>query len=243
MEALNPIYTERAECQDCYKCLRECTVKAIKVEGGRAAVVPELCVLCGHCIEVCPVGAKRVRNDLPRVRRLLEIKKRVIVSLAPSFASEFPSATSEQLVAALRKLGFFAVSETARGADLVARRVAQDLAYRHEAPEHVPSSEEHYHERGDRRCEARILISSACTAELSPEENPDHLRVFIGPCLAKRKEGLDDPLIDYVLSVEELGALFVTMDIDAAEIEGEVVNRSAASGGDPSLGPAVSPRQ
>jgi ferredoxin len=43
MDFLNPIYTEKAECQDCYKCLRECSVKAIKVEGGRAAIVPELC--------------------------------------------------------------------------------------------------------------------------------------------------------------------------------------------------------
>ena len=31
MNFLNPIYTEKRECQDCYKCVRHCPVKAIKV--------------------------------------------------------------------------------------------------------------------------------------------------------------------------------------------------------------------
>ena len=51
--------------------------------------MPELCVACGHCVETCPVGAKRVRNDLDRIRGLLLEKKQVIVSLAPSFIAEF----------------------------------------------------------------------------------------------------------------------------------------------------------
>ncbi len=64
-----PIYTETAQCQDCYKCLRQCSVKAIKIENSHAMIMPELCVACGHCVETCPVGAKRVRNDLDGVRR------------------------------------------------------------------------------------------------------------------------------------------------------------------------------
>ena len=90
MNYLNPIYTEKRECQDCYKCVRNCPVKAIKVEGGYASVIPELCILCGQCVEVCPNGAKRVRDDLPQARQLLATKPRVLVSLAPSFVSEFP---------------------------------------------------------------------------------------------------------------------------------------------------------
>ena len=37
MERLNPIYTEKRECQDCHKCIRECPVKAIRVQDGYAA--------------------------------------------------------------------------------------------------------------------------------------------------------------------------------------------------------------
>jgi len=49
--------------------------------------------------------------------------------------------------------------------------------------------------------------------------------------LAKRKEGIDDPLVDYVLSAEELGALFVAMDIDVAEMPEAPVLRPAKAGG------------
>src|ERR1039457_7266586 len=106
MNFLNPIYTEKRECQDCYKCVRNCPVKAIKVEGGYASVVPELCILCGHCVEVCPNGAKKVRDDLSRAKQMLAMKKQVLVSLAPSFVSEFPDTRPEQMVCALRQLGF-----------------------------------------------------------------------------------------------------------------------------------------
>lgn len=66
-----PVYTIEAECQDCYKCVRHCPVKAIRVRDGHAAVLPELCVACGKCVEVCPVKAKQVRNDTGRLKRLL----------------------------------------------------------------------------------------------------------------------------------------------------------------------------
>ena len=52
-----PVYTVRAECQDCYKCVRHCHCKAIKIVNGRAEVVPELCVSCGECVKVCPAHA------------------------------------------------------------------------------------------------------------------------------------------------------------------------------------------
>ena len=89
MNFQSPIYTEKTQCQDCYKCIRECPVKAIRVERGHAMVVSELCVFCGHCVLACPAGAKRVRDDLSRARQLLTLKGKVILSLAPSFASEF----------------------------------------------------------------------------------------------------------------------------------------------------------
>ena len=67
--------------------VKEAGTEAIKIEGGYASVMPELCILCGHCVEVCPNSAKRVRDDLPQARQLLTLKPRVLVSLAPSFIS------------------------------------------------------------------------------------------------------------------------------------------------------------
>jgi iron only hydrogenase large subunit-like protein len=218
VNVLNPIFTEKAACQDCYKCLRECAVKAIKVEGGRAAVVPELCVLCGHCVDICPAGAKKVRDDLGRAQ-LLAASGGAVVSLAPSFVSEFLGLDPAKLIAAIRALGFIAVSETARGADLVARQVAQAL-----------------HDDAARRDDAaadpsgRVFISSACptiveylkkyrprlgsrvtamyspllahAAELRDGARPATAVVFIGPCISKKREadlfsGLVDVAIDF----------------------------------------------
>ena len=211
MNYLNPIFTEKRECQDCYKCVRNCPVKAIKVEGGYASVVPELCIVCGYCVEVCPNGAKKVRDDLANARQLLTLKKSVLVSLAPSYVADFPGVTPAQMIAALKKIGFANVSETALGAQQVSAQAAALL-------QNNPG---------------RVLVSSACPtvvaflqqhraqgAELlagllSPllthckmlrqTFGADIGIVFIGPCIAKKLEAALHPeLLDVVLSFEDL---------------------------------------
>ena len=225
MNYLNPIFTEKRECQDCYKCLRNCPVKAIKVEGGYASVVPELCIICGHCVEVCPNGAKKVRDDLAQTRQLLAEKKQVFVSLAPSFVTEFPDVKPARLIRALKKLGFAGVSETALGAQQVSARAAAMLK---DNPE-------------------RVLISSACptvvcylqkhrpggaemlTGLLSPllthckmlrqEFGAEIGIVFIGPCIAKKIEASQHPeLLDVVLTFEDLRRWLEQEKIALAEI-------------------------
>ncbi|MFW5737942.1 MAG: 4Fe-4S binding protein, partial [Spirochaetota bacterium] len=63
-EPTPPVATAAAACQDCYKCVRECPVKAIRVEDGAATILAEQCIACGHCVRVCPAGAKRIRDDV-----------------------------------------------------------------------------------------------------------------------------------------------------------------------------------
>ena len=128
MDHQYPIFTVEAECQDCYKCVRHCPVKAIHVEAGHAKVQPERCVACGKCVAVCPVQAKRIRSDLGRVKHLLETGRPVYVSLAPSWPSEFPKTEAGQLIHALHRLGFAGVSETALGAQEVSAALAKELA-------------------------------------------------------------------------------------------------------------------
>ena len=45
------------KCRHCYKCVRNCEVKAIMVKDGRAEIMPENCVLCGRCLQICPQSA------------------------------------------------------------------------------------------------------------------------------------------------------------------------------------------
>jgi len=227
VDFLNPIFTEKAECQDCYKCIRECSVKAIRVEGGRAAVVPELCVLCGHCVQVCPVGAKRVRDDLPRAKRLLELGLPVAAALAPSFASEFPGLAPERLVAGLRKLGFSVVSETAIGADLVSRRLAADLGSSRKggivASSACPTAVEYlkkYHPAFAASITALHSPLLSHAAFLKERLGPEAKVVFIGPCISKKRESdLRRDLVDVAIDFADLADWFAAAGIEPAAME------------------------
>lgn len=119
-----PLYTIKNNCQDCYKCVRRCPVKAIKIEDGSAMIVPDLCIACGTCYRVCPAKAKQARNDLTRAKHLVQSGKDVYVSLAPSWITEFEGVSREQMIAAIRRLGFRGVSETALGAEEVSANIA-----------------------------------------------------------------------------------------------------------------------
>ncbi len=218
---LNPIYTELTECQDCYKCIRHCPVKSIKVEDGHAKIMEEDCILCGSCYMNCPVGAKKIRNDLPRARRAVAEMDNVILSLAPSFVGELPGIAPEKIVSAARKLGFRAVSETALGAQEVSRHSSQILA----------------------NAKSGIFISSACPSmveyirkyksEYSDYVN-DHLSpllthcrilkeiygedctiIFAGPCISKKREAdLRPDLLHTAISFKDLLDWFSLEGID-----------------------------
>ena len=211
MERRLPVYTRETECQDCYKCIRECPVKAIRVENESAFVVADRCVFCGRCVRICPSGAKRVRNDVGRARFLLQSGGPVYASLAPSWVAVHPEWTAGQFVSALRRLGFAGVSETALGAQEVSASLAEDL----------------------RQAERGLFISTACPAmvELVRRHVPDlagcltriaspaltHCRmlrsrlgddisvIFIGPCAAKKLEADRHPeMMSLAITFSEL---------------------------------------
>ncbi len=188
-----PIYTEVSNCRDCYKCVRTCPVKAIQIKDAHAEIIHDRCIFCGICVNECPNGVKQIRNDVDRVEMAFLSKRRVIVSLAPSYLSEFKG-YEDNFIRALYKLGFDAVSETAIGAALVSQTLDMYMV-------------EHGHAN---------FISTACpsvvelvrkyypesVSELAPVPSPlqthsaylrhlygnDIVIVFIGPCIAKKKE-------------------------------------------------------
>lgn len=222
------IETRLTQCQDCYKCVRHCPVKAIKIENDAASIIDELCIHCGTCVNTCPVGAKQIRDDSARVKNLLTLKEKVILSLAPSWRTEFEGIPAGRLIAALRKLGFYGVSETALGAEEVSANVAA------------------YLKTGD----TPLAISSACPAVvdyirkyqphltpfispfLSPllahctllrrTYGPDIGIVFAGPCIAKKEEADDHPaLLNVAMTFRALRSWLVEADIHPERLEPE----------------------
>ncbi len=219
----SPVYSVDAQCRDCYKCVRHCPVKAIRVENDHAAVTPQTCILFGRCVKICSHSAKQVRDDLPRARALLRRKTAVCASLAPSYVSEFPGVRPAQLAAALKRLGFAGVHETAEGAERISQEVAALLD----------------------RAGSGLFLSTACpvavelvtryypafSAALTPVLPPmlAHARqlktrygaaadvVFIGPCIGKKRDAdLAPDLIHTALTFEELRRWLTSAGLDPA---------------------------
>lgn len=211
-------------------CEKGCPVKAISMGWDKKASIDvNTCISCGNCVNQCPFGAIQDKSYITDAVRMLAGAGRwhykTYAVLAPSIVGQFAPATFGQVVTALKKLGFQAVTEAALGADMVAAQEAEELA-----------------EKG-------VLFSSCCPGfvgyvkkkypELAPyisqtpspmvmmglhikEQDPDARVIFIGPCIDKKKEfqlGRAMQSIDCVLTYEELFALFRSKDIDPTQME------------------------
>ena len=194
-------------CKTCYKCIRSCPIKAISFENNRASIIHEDCVLCGTCYNVCPSKLKVIRNDINKVKKMLESEK-VIVSLAPSFVSYYENSDIDCLSETLKKLGFAEVEETAIGATMVKKAYDEMLE---EGRDILISScchsvntliLKHYPE-----CKQYLadVLSPMCAHGLNIKKRYENAKVvFIGPCIAKKDEGDRSDYIDAVLTFEEL---------------------------------------
>jgi len=119
------VFTLTARCRDCYRCLRSCPVKAIRMQKGQAYVDEKRCIACGTCIRVCPQKAKTFRYDIDIAQSLIDNGHFVAASIAPSFAAVFNSWQRVRLASALRALGFRYIGQTSRGAYQVSAHTAK----------------------------------------------------------------------------------------------------------------------
>ncbi|MCC8190317.1 MAG: 4Fe-4S binding protein [Planctomycetes bacterium] len=225
MQHLFPVYTQETECQDCYKCVRECPVKAIRVENERAYIVAERCVACGRCVRICPSGAKIIRNDVGRVRFLIGSGTPVYASLAPSWVAVHPEWQPGQIIAALRRLGFAGVSETALGAQEVSAALANELSeadcglhISSACPAVVDLVRKHVPELAGRITKIASPALTHCRM-LREHFGPDIAVVFIGPCAAKKTEADTHPeLMNLAITFAELDGWLGERSINPALI-------------------------
>ncbi|NUN09574.1 MAG: GHKL domain-containing protein [Ignavibacteriaceae bacterium] len=208
-------------CQRCYSCIRECPAKAIKVVSGQAVVLEERCIACGHCVKVCSQDAKNIKSDLGFVISLLSAQPDVYAIVAPSFAASFP-ADYRHIPASLKKLGFSQVIETAFGADLISTVYAQDFEKINGKP--VISSScpavynfiRKYHTELVDNIAPIVSPMVALGRYIKANFGEDKKVVFIGPCIAKKSEILDEEtggVIDAVLTFTELKDFFAIKEI------------------------------
>ena len=238
-DKINPIYTEKTECQDCYKCLRQCPVKAIRIHDAHAQVMPDMCIMCGKCVDLCPVGAKKVRNDVDKVMNLLSGETDIHVSLAPSALSEFKDIGMQRLITALKKAGFKSVSETAIGAEIVNREIAENyksdesqVSITSACPSVVKYISKYKSEYSDNIMPMLSPVLAHCKF-LKSRYDEDIKIVFISPCIAKKSEADEHPeLLDLALTFTELRELLSSKAINPKYIQPDDENFEPEMAGD-----------
>lgn len=205
-------------------CEESCPVGAIsKDERGKEHIDPSKCIYCGRCIEACPFGAVMERSHLIDIfRAIKDPKKEVVAIVAPAIAGQFRSSL-ENILGAIKKLGFDQVHEVAKGADITTKNEAEEFVEKMQEgkPFMTTSCCPSYYMLAARHLpEVKPFVSHTrspmfYSAELVRRENPDAVIVFVGPCLAKRYEAYSDPNVNYMLSFEEVGTMMVAMGVDA----------------------------
>ncbi len=217
-----------AQCKDCFKCLRECPVKAIRYESHQAKIIDERCILCGRCTVVCPQNAKRVHSDASRVEEMILSGEKVVVSVAPSFIASFGLNSFSQIERALKKLGFFFAEETAVGAREVTeeyKKLLESGKYENFITSACPAINKMiqiYYPQALKFL-APVASPMVAHARMLKKSFPDAKIIFVGPCIAKKREAKESGIIDAVLTFEELQGLFTEKGIYPKTEESEAI--------------------
>lgn len=217
----NAIVKVRVPCEDA------CPVEAIeKDENGNARIDFDKCITCGKCVTACPFGAVNEKSQVIDILREMKSGKKVVAMVAPAIMGQF-SCSPQQLNSAIKKLGFYKVYEVAQGADITTKNEAKDFTQRmEEGAEFMTTSccagyiqlvKKHLTEMKPFVSHTKTPLFY--TSEIVKKEHPDCISVFFSPCTAKRKEVQENPLIDYIISFEELSAWFMATEADLEKAE------------------------
>ncbi len=222
-------------------CEKGCIPGAISMgEDKKAAIDVNKCVSCGSCTYQCPFGAIMDKSYIVDVVQMLRGAARwdfrVYAVLAPSIAGQFAPATLGQLVTALKMVGFHDVAEVALGADMTAEAESVELVEKGRllsscCPAFVDYVEKNFPELAE-------LISHTPSPMVMigkriKQRDPRARVVFIGPCVAKKKEfqmGKTMGTIDCSLTFEELYPLFQSKGIDPTILEETPLDEASGYG-------------
>lgn len=222
------------KCRHCYKCVRYCEVKAIMVKDGRAEIMPDNCILCGRCLQICPQSAKTLVSDLDKVKKMIDAGERVVISMAPSYMGLLKYHTIGQVRSALLQLGFADVRETSEGAALVTAeyvKLLEEGKMENIITTCCPSVNdliEKYYPQLTPYLAPVVSPMIAHGMMLKQELGMDTKVVFLGPCIAKKREAQDirhEGYIDAVLNFNDINRWLQDEDIAIEECDDQPFTR------------------
>lgn len=253
-------HINQEKCIECGKCSAVCPFEAISdvkrpcktacktgalnydSETKKSVIDYDKCTNCGACVSRCPFGAITDKSHVLEVMKMLNESKnntqyKVYCVVAPAISAQFPETSIENIVTAIKKLGFYEVVEAAVGADIVADYEAKLLEeeLKHKAfvtssccPAFVSYIKIKYPELVENI--STSVSPMIATARLIRNTDPNAKVVFAGPCVAKKAEIAQENLKDdvkYAMSFEELLAMLDAYEIKPIECEASPLDNAS----------------
>ena len=251
-------HIDTKKCIECGKCVSACPYNAITkmvrpcenackvgaitmTEDKKADINAEKCISCGACVYQCPLGAI---SDASHILETIELLKgsrnnqpyKVYAVVAPAISSQFSGIRVEQIVAGIKRLGFFNVVEAALGADMTAYKEADELYEKGFLTTSCCPAFVNYVKKNFPDLAAHISHNVSPMEQISiylKKVDPTAKVVFIGPCIAKKME-FQQPevagIVDCVITFEELLALLDSREIDLSQMPFEPLDNASYYG-------------
>ncbi len=213
-------------------CKKSCPANAISYdEHGFCRIDEEKCIHCGHCIHSCPFGAIGSKIYAVDIIRAIRAGKRVVAMCAPATEGQFGRDIGMSAIrAALKKAGFADMVEVGLGGDMTAAYEAKEwIEARHEGrkmttsccPAFISMLRHHFPKQYEENKSSTVSPMVAVSRYLKSQD-PDCITVFIGPCIAKKGETLNEFIADnadYALTFGEMVAMLDSRDVEIVPVE------------------------
>ena len=263
IDDLSPsIVRDSSKCIMCKRCVATCKniqqISAIDVAGrgfkshisttNEASLNDVNCTFCGQCIQACPVGALKEKDETKNVFRKLRDKDTyVVVQTAPAvrvaLGEEFgmPIGTNVEgkMVTALKMLGFDKVFDTNTGADLTIMEEANEFIERFKENKEIPMItscspgwiryiELNYPELLGHLSSCKSphqMFGAILKSYYAEKQGIDPKKMYVVsvmPCVAKKFEKTREQMpddVDAVITTRELAKMIKQANIEFTDLE------------------------